>query len=215
MDDLRQLWDRVKPIIRRRMMLSPDAWRSIDQAIPIALEGDLLVLGLTPENENLRPYLEAEGLEVVVRTIFKELIGKEVGLSVIVGSTVEDWERHKARMEMVRRLEQRGEVVGARVTREGEKDWRWLLHQLSSAYASLQQRQLDYVKGQFTLEIAERVAEFEEEYLSRHPMKEADLVKELERICQRVAGMVNLPPSAIAVEIERVRRARKQRVSPS
>ncbi len=196
-------------------MLSPDAWRAVDQAVPITIDDRQLVLGLTPENEPLRPYLETESLEAVVRAIFKEWTGQEIGIIVIVGATEEDWERHKARMEMIRRIEQRGEVVGTRPAAAGERDWRWLLNQLSSAYAHLHQRQLDFVKGQFLLEVAERVAEFEEEYTARNPMKESDIAKELERICQRVAGMVNLPPSAVALEIEKARRARKRSASPA
>lgn len=206
-----ELWGRLKPLIRNRMSFTPDAWRSVEAAVPIVLEGDTLVLGLAPENEALRSHLETRIVFSLIRQLVKEVTGKEVEVILVIGTTEEDWQRYKTRQEYLRQLSERtAETTGIRAVEMAERDWRWLTSQVSQAYATLHQRQYDYVKAQFLLDWAEKIADFEEEYLSRHPGKQEEMVKELERLTQRLAGMVNMTPSMVAIEIERTRRKRKQ-----
>ncbi len=43
-----ELWERAKPLVRRRMSFTPDLWRSVEAAVPVTIDGTTFVLGLAP-----------------------------------------------------------------------------------------------------------------------------------------------------------------------
>lgn len=210
MQSAAELWQKMKPLIRKRMSFSPDAWRSVEAAVPIALEENTFVLGLSEENESLRSFLETQTMAALIREIVKELTGEEVNLVVIPGTTEEDWKRYKSRLEYMKKLSsQTAEAVTKQAAER--RDWLWLSNQIAQAYARLSHRQYDFVKAGFLLDWAEKIAEFVEEFTSSHPQGKDEVMRELERLCQRLAGMLNTSSTVVGLEIERAMRARKQR----
>lgn len=207
-----ELWRRIKPILRQRGLWTPETWQSVEAAVPVTVDENTFVLGLSPENEPFRSALESATMLALIRQGLKELTGQEYQVVVIVGTAEEDWHRHKARQKILRRLAtQTVEWMDARTATVERKDWRWLTNQIAHDYATLPRRQYDYVKAQFLLDCAERVSEFEEEFLKeRSEGGEEEVVRELERLIQRLAGMTGLPPAIVAMEIERARRRRKK-----
>lgn len=214
MQSAAELWQRMKPLIRQRMSFSPDAWRSVEAAVPIALEETTLVLGLSEEDEPLRSYLETQTMTALIREILLELTGKEMSVLVIPGTTEDDWKRYKARQEYQKRLAAQVTEVTVRQVRE-HRDWMWLTNQIAHAHAHLPHRQYDFVKAQFLLEWADKIAEFVDEFLASHPQGHDEVTRELERLCQRVSGMLNTSALVVGLEIERAMKARKQKASAS
>ncbi len=210
MQSAAELWQQMKPIIRKRMSFSPDAWRSVEAAVPITLEETTLVLGLSEENEPLRSYLETQTMTALIREILLELTGKEMNVLVIPGTTEDDWKRYKFRQEYQKRLAARVTEVTVRQVRE-HRDWMWLSNQIAHEHAHLPHRQYDFVKARFLLDWAGKIAEFVEEFLASHPQGQDEVTRELERICQRMSGMLNTSPLVVGLEIERAMRARKQK----
>lgn len=208
MQSVAELWQQMKPIIRQRMAFSPDAWKSVEAAVPIALEETTLVLGLSEENEPLRPFLETQTMTALIREILLELTGKEMSVLVIPGATEDDWKRYKARLEYQKRLAAQVTEATVRQIRE-HRDWIWLTNQIAHAHAHLPHRQYDFVKAQFLLDWAGKIAEFVEEFLSSHPQGHDEVTRELERLCQRMAGMLNTSALVVGLEIEREMRRRK------
>ncbi|MCX7967178.1 MAG: hypothetical protein N3B10_01680 [Armatimonadetes bacterium] len=208
MQSAAELWQQMKPIIRQRMAFSPDAWKSVEAAVPIALEETTLVLGLSEENEPLRPFLETQTMTALIREILLELTGKEMSVLVIPGATEDDWKRYKARLEYQKRLAAQVTEATVRQIRE-HRDWIWLTNQIAHAHAHLPHRQYDFVKAQFLLDWAGKIAEFVEEFLASHPQGHDEVTRELERLCQRMAGMLNTSALVVGLEIEREMRRRK------
>lgn len=210
MQSAAELWQRMKPLIRQRMAFTPDAWRSVEAAVPIALEEMTFVIGLSAENENLRPYLETQTMTALIREILLELTGKEIGVLVIPGITEEDWKRYKARQDYIKRLSTQTVEVTVRQERE-HRDWMWLSNQIAHAHAHLPHRQYDFVKAQFLLNWTPKIAEFVDEFIATNPQREEEVVRELERLCQRMAGMLNTSAFVIGLEIEKAIRERRER----
>ncbi len=210
MQSAAELWQKMKPLIRQRMSFSPDAWRSVEAAVPIALEESTLVLGLSEENEPLRSYLETQTMTALIREILLELTGKEMSVLVIPGTTEDDWKRYKSRMEYQKRLAAQVTEATVRQVKE-HRDWMWLSNQIAHAHAHLPHRQYDFVKAKFLLEWADKIAEFVDEFLASHPQGQDEVTRELERLCQRLSGMLNTSALVVGLEIERAMRARKQK----
>ncbi|MGQ9462234.1 MAG: hypothetical protein ACUVTP_04740 [Candidatus Fervidibacter sp.] len=209
MQSAAELWQQMKPIIRRRMSFTPDAWRGVEAAVPITIEGTTLVLGLSEENEPFRSYLETQTMTALIREILKELTGEEMTVLVIPGATEDDWKRYKARQEYIKRLST--QTVEATVKQVKEhRDWIWLSNQIAQANAHLPHRQYDFVKARFLLDWADKIAEFVEEFLASNPQGHDEVVRELERMCQRMAGMLNTSALVVGLEIERAMRARQK-----
>lgn len=205
-----ELWQQMKPLIRKRMTFTPEAWRSVEAAVPITVEETTFVLGLSEEHENLRAFLETQTMGALIREILKELTGKEMSVVVIQGTTLDDWQRYKARQEFLKRLStQRAESVVRRVAEH--RDWVWLTNQIANAHARLPHRQYDFVKARFLLDWVEKIADFVEEFLAKNPQGHEEAIRELERLAQRLAGMLNTSAFVIGLEIERALRARQQR----
>ncbi len=214
MQSAAELWEKMKPLIRKRMPFSPDAWRSVEAAVPITLEETTLVLGLSEENELLRPYLETQTMTALIREILLELTGKEMSVLIIPGTTEDDWKRYKSRQEYQKRLA--AQVTETTVRQVSERrDWVWLANQIAHAHAHLPHRQYDFVKAQFLLDWAEKIAEFVEEFLASHPQGQDEVKRELERICQRMSGMLNTSAVVVGLEIERAMRGRKRKSAES
>ncbi len=210
MQSAAELWQKMKPLIRQRMSFSPDAWRSVEAAVPIALEESTLVLGLSEEDEPLRSYLETQTMTALIREILLELTGKEMSVLVIPGTTEDDWKRYKSRMEYQKRLAAQVTEATVRQVKE-HRDWMWLSNQIAHAHAHLPHRQYDFVKAKFLLEWADKIAEFVDEFLASHPQGQDEVTRELERLCQRLSGMLNTSALVVGLEIERAMRARKQK----
>lgn len=210
MQSAAELWEQIKPLIRKRMAFTPDAWRSVEAAVPITLDETTFVLGLSEENEPLRPYLETQTMTALIREILLELTGKEMSVLVIPGTTEDDWKRYKSRQEYQKRLAAQVTETTVRQVRE-HRDWMWLSNQIAHAHAHLPHRQYDFVKARFLLDWADKIAEFVEEYLASHPQSHDEVTRELERLCQRMSGMLNTSALVVGLEIERAMRARKQK----
>lgn len=210
MQSAAELWQKMKPLIRQRMPFSRDAWMSVEAAVPIALEESTLVLGLSEENEPLRSYLETQTMTALIREILLELTGKEMSVLVIPGTTEDDWKRYKSRMEYQKRLAAQVTEATVRQVKE-HRDWMWLSNQIAHAHAHLPHRQYDFVKAKFLLEWADKIAEFVDEFLASHPQGQDEVTRELERLCQRLSGMLNTSALVVGLEIERAMRARKQK----
>ena len=204
-----ELWQQMKPIIRRRMSFTPDAWRGVEAAVPITIEGTTLVLGLSEENEPFRSYLETQTMTALIREILKELTGEEMTVLVIPGTTEDDWKRYKARQEYIKRLSTQTAEATVKQVRE-HRDWMWLSNQIAQAHAHLPHRQYDFVKARFLLDWVDKIAEFTEEFLASNPQGRDEVVRELERLCQRMAGMLNTSAVVVGLEIERAMRARQK-----
>lgn len=204
-----ELWQQMKPIIRRRMSFTPDAWRGVEAAVPITIEGTTLVLGLSEENEPFRSYLETQTMTALIREILKELTGEEMTVLVIPGTTEDDWKRYKARQEYIKRLSTQTAEATVKQVRE-HRDWMWLSNQIAQAHAHLPHRQYDFVKARFLLDWVDKIAEFTEEFLASNPQGLDEVVRELERLCQRMAGMLNTSAVVVGLEIERAMRARQK-----
>ncbi len=204
-----ELWQQMKPMIRQRMAFTPDAWRSVEAAVPITMEENLFVLGLSEENEQHRAFLETQTMRALIREILLELTGKEMSILVIPGTTEEDWQRYKARQEFLKRLATQTAETAVRQARE-RRDWVWLTNQIAHAHAHLPHRQYDFVKAQFLLDWAHKIAEFVEEFLAANPKGQDEVVRELERLSQRLAGMLNTSALVVGLELERALRARQQ-----
>lgn len=214
MQSAAELWQQMKPLIRKRMLFSPEAWRSVEAAVPITLEESTLVLGLSEEDEPLRSYLETQTMTALIREILLELTGKEMSVLVIPGTTEEDWKRYKSRQEYQKRLAAQVTETTVRQVRE-HRDWMWLSNQIAHAHAHLPHRQYDFVKARFLLDWADKIAEFVDEYLASHPQSQDEVTRELERLCQRMSGMLNTSALVVGLEIERAMRARKQKAAGS
>lgn len=210
MQSAAELWQKMKRLIRQRMPFSRDAWMSVEAAVPIALEESTLVLGLSEENEPLRSYLETQTMTALIREILLELTGKEMSVLVIPGTTEDDWKRYKSRMEYQKRLAAQVTEATVRQVKE-HRDWMWLSNQIAHAHAHLPHRQYDFVKAKFLLEWADKIAEFVDEFLASHPQGQDEVMRELERLCQRMSGMLNTSALVVGLEIERAMRARKQK----
>lgn len=214
MQSAAELWQQMKPIIRKRMSFSPEAWRSVEAAVPVTLEETTFVLGLSEENEPLRSYLETQAMTALIREILLELTGKEMSVLVIPGTTEDDWKRYKSRQEYQKRLAAQVTEATVRQVRE-HRDWMWLTNQIAQEHARLPHRQYDFVKARFLLDWAGKIAEFVEEFLASHPQGQDEVTRELERICQRMSGMLNTSAIVVGLEIERAMRARKQKAEGS
>lgn len=210
MESVSELWQKMKPIIRQRMSFTPDAWRSVDLAVPITIDETTLVLGLSEENEKLRSYLETQTMMALIREILLEITGKEMSVVVIPGTTEDDWKRYKSRQEYLRQLSVRTSAAAARQTTE-RRDWIWLSNQIAQAYTHLLHRQYEFVKAQFLLDWAPKIAEFAEEFVKANPQKQDEVTRELEKICQKLAGMLNTSGFIIGLEIVKAMRAREKK----
>ncbi|HIE08495.1 MAG TPA: hypothetical protein EYP65_01440 [Armatimonadetes bacterium] len=183
----------------KEMELVPLLWKALDVSKALALEGDTLIVGIAPVDYHLAGHLEAHKNKLLIERALSEVLGRRATIRVIQGTKPEDWERLKQREEVTRAMmEARAEA--RRREMDLERFWRDVGDEIHRKFMSTPHRHFPQVRAKFLLEVAvPMLLEAEPRAREMAPSEEV-AERQLARAIDRVAELLGVPSSVLALE---------------
>jgi hypothetical protein len=193
--------DRLKDRINSRSF-----WEALERTHPIAIDGNLLVIGLEVENFSYASHLQQVSTAHTISAVVREVFNQPYEVRLIEGTTLADWEATRQREAQAAAMKQ---AAMTRHTTETTRSASWdvLYDRLSELYAEIPYRTLPQGKARYANIALYTIVEA----MDTLYIEDGDEVMErsLARIIDRVANVTEIPATVLAFELERLRAWRK------
>ena len=210
--DIQALWATVNQLLREGAV-NRALWDAAEAAKPLVLEGDLLVLGLEPKDMRHASYLTTEINRSRVRQIMHAQTGQNLDLTVIPGSTLEDWEKTKSRQEIGESEAEARLRVMAKY-RGAQAVWEKAARSLTELMGSTRSRAWATARARLLAKSFPPIYEAEQAARKEEPEAEETHERYLNKLLDKVATWTELPPTVVALEYLRFCASQKRPVSP-
>ena len=182
-------------------------WEALEHTVPIALEGDVLVIGLPPTAGSDAGHFARAEHRNAIDTAISQFAGRKISFRLIDGHTPADWEATKVRDQRAAAL--REDTYEKRDVESAQtQNWDVLYEYAARAYSSVQFRQLPQGKARYLTDMLYVMSDAVTQ-LSLDPTDEL-ANRQLARTIDRVAHNADVPPTLVALELERLRAWQKQ-----
>jgi len=197
----REIWEETVRKVKEAELI-PLLWKALDVSRALALEGDTLIVGVAPTDYHLAGHLETHQNRMLIERALSEVLGRRATFRVIQGTKPEDWEKLKRREELARAtLEAR--VEAKRRELDLERFWRDVGDEIHRRFMSTPNRHFPQARAKFLLEVAVPML-LEAEPRGRELAPSGEMAeRQLARAIDRVAELLGLPPTVLALEMLR------------
>ncbi|HEY3398638.1 MAG TPA: hypothetical protein VGM19_13365 [Armatimonadota bacterium] len=206
--DLQQLWQEVNQLLREGQV-NRALWDAADVAVPIALVDDTLILGMEPRDFRHASYLQTDINRAKVRQILHARTGSNLNLRVIEGTTLADWERTQSREQ---EAEQRASGALREVVsyRGAQSVWEGASQELTQLFTNTKNRAYATSKARLMVKAFPILQQAEQAALAAESAQQEAHQRQLNRLIDRVATYVDMPPTALALEYLRYLASQKR-----
>lgn len=199
--EIEEVWEETKRKVREGELIPP-LWKALDVSRALALEGDTLIVGVSPVDFHLAGHLEAHENRLLVERALSEVLGRKATFRVIQGTKPSDWEKVKEREELAKATME-ARVEARKREADLERLWRRVGDEIHRRLMSTPHRHFPQTKAKFLREVAvPMLAEAEPEARSLAPSEEM-AERQLARAIDRVAELLDVPPAILALEMLR------------
>lgn len=206
--NLEELWAAAREKLLERMDgFNRSLWDAANEAKPLVLDGDILVLGLPPGKLSLGSHLISTANGQMVRQSVEDVLGEPVRIELIEGTEPEVWERDKERRLARERMVQQ-QTAAARETAGARAVWSALHTRIGEIFGSARDRRFSMMRAQMLAKALLAMREAEATAIEEDPDAEELHEQELNRNIDRIANFAEVPATFVAVEYLRIRRVK-------
>lgn len=203
--DIQAIWESVKREALKHLNFTLPLSEAFNAAIPLAIDDDgIFVLGFDGANFYRSGMLERPDVRLKLEEILTKGFKRPMTLRIIHGTVAEDWSIAKSREKIA--AEKREEAyVQAKETTGAQASFDELGLELRRRYGALEGRQYTQVKARFLMEHIPLILETERLVAEREGASTDAFQRQLSRLVDSLALMLDVPPLVMALEIERQR----------
>jgi hypothetical protein len=206
--DLQGIWKQVSDRIHREI-IHRGLWDATENALPLVLDGDILVVGLKPPQMNLASYLSTQQHRAQIEQILLSILGRKVMLRAIEGQDAGAWDRTKEREQaqvdsVLDSAEYRAANRGAL---EAYETVNTAVHRL---YVDGGARRFPEKMAKLLIKAIPMIADAEDAARAAVPDNEDLHFSHLNKILERLGTFCDLPPTVAALEYLRYRSAKRR-----
>jgi hypothetical protein len=194
-----RVWKEITEVIVMRSDRVGPFERALQVAVPIALEEGLMVVGYPDDIYREGAQLKVPANNRALLDALALVLGREVEFRYIQGTDLEDWERIKANEE---RTKARSTTQAQEVQMGSE--WDDLVTRMHRAFNELARRQFPQVRAIFVAQVLQWIIETETKARSGGSSEEI-IERAVARAIDRLASLVEIPPTLVAMEYLRKR----------
>lgn len=207
--DLNAIWESVKREALKHLNFTLPLSEAFNAAIPLAIDDDgIFVLGFDGANFYRSGLLDRPDVRLKLEEILTKGFKRPMTLRIIHGTTAEDWRTTKSREQIA--AEKREEAFAqAQEATGAQSSFDALGLELRRRYGALEGRQYTQVKARFLVDSIPLILETERLIVEREGTSTDALQRQLSRLVDSLALMLDVPPLVIALEVERQREMRK------
>lgn len=180
--------------------------QAMQAAVPITLDGDLLVLTMPGSERHLAGHLETAANRNAILNALELVAGRRLNYRVIDGSTAEDWQSLKAAEAKRHQAQQQAPAAAPGAAKPGEGPWDEVIQRIHRSYQQLPKRQYPQAKARFLREALSWVAATHEEVRYSSEADEDAHERSLARAMERLGAVLDLNPVLVALYYEQLRR---------
>lgn len=194
--DCQVVWNLVAPIAKR-VALAPAFFRALERAVPIAVDGSVLVIGLdTTVDGALQGALNSSDNLNILHKAFRDVTGLADGIvRVIEGTTAADWANAQARdaasREMAARQQARAKPSASSI------GWDQAIDAVSALWQQCESRTSPVAKARFVLAAIDHIVEI---VGTEGLTTDAD-TRSLQRAVERIASCAQIDAVYVAGEV--------------
>ena len=194
--DCQVVWNLVAPIAKR-VALAPAFFRALERAVPIAVDGSVLVIGLdTTVDGALQGALNSSDNLNILHKAFRDVTGLADGIvRVIEGTTAADWANAQARdaasREMAARQQARAKPSAS------SAGWDQAIDAISALWQQCESRTSPVAKARFVLAAIDHIVEI---VGTEGLTTDAD-TRSLQRAVERIASCAQIDAVYVAGEV--------------
>ena len=194
--DCQVVWNLVAPIAER-VALAPAFFRALERAVPIALDGSVLVIGLDSTVDGaLQGALNSSDNLNILHKAFRDVTGLADGIvRVIEGTTAADWANAQARDAASREMAAR-QQARARPS-ASSAGWDQAIDAVSALWQQCESRTSPVAKARFVLAAIDHIVEI---VGTEGLTTEAD-TRSLQRAVERIASCAQIDAVYVAGEV--------------
>ncbi|MEY4913918.1 MAG: hypothetical protein RJA02_187 [Armatimonadota bacterium] len=194
--DCQVVWNLVAPIAKR-VALAPAFFRALERAVPIALDGSVLVIGLdSTVDGSLQGALNSSDNLNILHKAFRDVTGLADGIvRVIEGTTAADWANAQARDAASREMAAR-QQARARPS-ASSAGWDQAIDAVSALWQQCESRTSPVAKARFVLAAIDHIVEI---VGTEGLTTEAD-TRSLQRAVERIASCAQIDAVYVAGEV--------------
>lgn len=202
--DLGWVWREVRKRVFIKLPFSLGIADALEAVVPIALDGDTFVVGMPPREYPLSSHLSANHVHNTIENILRQAAGRAIRFEVVEGTTLDDWitvkeRRRRAHEAVIAMAEQNVQAHHV------EDVLNQIVSEIRVRVTASRDRILPQVRAGLILDIVPSLADAEEMLFPDPNSHEAR--RSIARALDRVASFLEVTPVALALEVERYRRA--------
>lgn len=200
--DINAIWESIKREALNHLNFTLPLSEAFNAAIPLAIDDDgIFVLGFDGANFYRSGMLERPDVRLKLEEILTKGFNRSMTLRIIHGTVAEDWSIAKSREQIA--AEKREEAyVQAKETTGAQSSFDELGLELRRRYGALEGRQYTQVKARFLVDNIPFILETERLVAEREGASTDAFQRQLSRLVDSLALMLDVPPLVIALEIE-------------
>ena len=193
--DVDALWEHARQLLFEWSDRATPALQAMRVAVPITLEDGTLIIGIDPRIHHLASHLQVPTQRNEIRRALKEVSGMDLDFRVIEGTELADWERLKTPPAPpdLPRLE---------TERVAESAWEELSMRMHREYKDFKGKQQPLARVDFLFRMLEDIAQVADRAERQEPTAKG-FQRHLTQALERLSGMTDLPPTAVALEYVR------------
>lgn len=201
--DIKLLWDKVVDRVKLKV-IHPTLWRTLEIAVPITIENNEFVVGFVPGNSHMSGHMSSSEHKNAIETALREFSGIPLGLRIIEGDTIQDWQSNKVKEERKREM-----MEAAHLKRAAEsaitRSWDGLMEQVGRSYAAMPFRQLPQFRSRYIEEMIQAISDTMDQLMPDGSPRDEIAERSLARVIDKVGTLVEVPGALIALELQRFR----------
>lgn len=200
------MWKQTVDTVKKQIM-QPSLWQALEATNVIALEGDLLVLGLPVAASLYRGHITSADIRNRIQNILSELAGRPITFLVIEGTEAADWELLKQREAIAEAAQeaQRAKVAHAEAL---EASWDSLADAVYEAYSRFPFKQMPHMRARFIREVVPMISDAMDRLMVGPDADHERNHRGLARVLDRVGTLANVPGTVVALHVEEYRQRR-------
>lgn len=177
-----EVWKQAAPLVQDQVS-GRGVWAALGAAKAVALEDNVLVLGLAPQDAELAGHLRIPSTLRIAEMVVSKILGAQTRVRVIDGTTQADYDIVKRR-DIERRRLQEAEMAKMRTEVAARTTWDSVYEQLSRRFAAVSNKSLPQNKARFFDEAVELITKARQEQGTYDEMGERNFARCLERAAQ-------------------------------
>lgn len=198
------LWNQIVRQVKAQGELNPPLWRALDSAVPIVIEGTTVVVGFDTHHQPDARFLELPGNQSLLSGVLGKVATKPLTLTIVDGTTMEEYEHYKARLAAIAELNARTRNTPAHqqpvdtgpfheahtASNSGQRLLSELQRRLHQRFVETDHHNLTLIKAQWLREVLPDLVEAEKQLALIEPHHE-QFARHWSRALERIAEIVD------------------------